>query len=76
MIILELKQIAEQIWFLGMKESEILKHWDYRKGKNVADINSAMKKAWENGLGKSEYEVKMFEIYLKSVLKKKVIKEQ
>jgi len=45
--------------------------WVFRKGKSIADINHALKKAQKNGRGKFEYEHNMFEIYLADVLKRK-----
>jgi hypothetical protein len=32
-MILSLEDIAERLMTVGIKENEILKHWEYRKGK-------------------------------------------
>lgn len=41
----------------------------FRKGKTVSDINNALRKALKNGLGKTECELSMFELYIKDVFK-------
>ena len=44
---------------------------EYRKNKSGADVEKALKKACDvkNGHGKTEFELGMFEVYLKTILK-------
>ncbi len=42
----------------------------YRKGKSIEDVHKAFTKAMKNGMGKTEYELSMLEIYLQDVFKK------
>jgi hypothetical protein len=42
----------------------------YRNGKTVDDLIHARKKALKAGLGRTETEISMLEVYLKQVLKK------
>lgn len=41
----------------------------YRTGKGLDDVKHAHKKALKNGMGKIEYEISMFEVYLKGIFK-------
>jgi hypothetical protein len=68
---MELKEIAERAMCIGIKESEILKNWDYRKGKNFNDVKAAITKGLRKGVGKFEREVEWIELYLGDVLKHK-----
>ncbi len=44
-----------------------------RKNKTISDVNNAIRKSKKNGMGKTEYELDMLELYLNDVLKKKKI---
>ena len=64
------EEIAGEIMFLGRLDFE--KHRvEYRKHKSRDDIVEALEKASKNGHFKTEFEISMFAIYLKSILKKK-----
>lgn len=64
-----MKAIALEIMFGG--KVDLAKHGlEYRKGKTKEHIENALRKASKNGLGKTEFEISMFEVYLKDVLKK------
>ena len=78
MISLSLADIAERVMTVGIKESEILESWDYRKGKSIEDIKHAVKKSRnpKNGMYKIEYEIDFLELYLKDILKRKRIKKE
>lgn len=41
----------------------------YRAGKSFDDVKHARTKALKNGMGKVEYEISMFEVYLKGIFK-------
>ena len=41
----------------------------FRKGKTTSDINTALRKALKTGMGTTEYELSMFELYIKDVFK-------
>lgn len=66
-----LLDIAERMMFAGMKESEILRDWEYRKGKGFEDIQKAVAKGSKLARHKAEREPKCIAIYLKDVLKKR-----
>lgn len=66
-----LKTIAENIMFSGIKESDILQDWEYRKGKTLEDVKHAIKKGLTNGRGRTEWELEFIELYLADVLKKR-----
>lgn len=63
------KAIAAELMFapkgFSMKKHGIC----FRKGKTVDDINHALRKASKNGMGKTEFELGMFELYVKDVFK-------
>lgn len=69
---LDFKHMAELLMF---NKSGFIKYVKgngakFRKGKDTNDINSAMRKATKNGMGKVEFEASMLEVYLKDVFKK------
>lgn len=72
---MNLKNIAERIMLVGIKESDILEHYDYRKGKTFSDVKTAAQKGRREGNGKFEREVEWIAYRLGQVVKakKKVI---
>ena len=70
-----LKDFANSIPLRGLKEAEILQHWEYRKGKTFEDIKQAVRKGQKAGRGKFEFEVSMIEVYLREVVKKRPYSE-
>jgi hypothetical protein len=71
-----IEDLASQIWFGGIKTADDIRAtgWEFRKGKGVPHINHAMQKARKNGMGATQYELSMLEVYLKDVLKVKRVK--
>jgi hypothetical protein len=66
-----LSEIAKELMFRGSSLAQIqAQGWVLRKGKTVADINASIQKAKKDGMAKTEYELNMLELHLKSVLKK------
>ncbi len=45
------------------------KGFTLRKNKTIVDINKAIKKSRKNGMGKTECELGMLEVYLKDIIK-------
>lgn len=68
-----LHQLALGILAGTIKNKDILEspNWQYRKGKGPNDINKSIQKARKVGMGKFEFELEMFELYLGDILKKK-----
>ena len=46
-----LKQLAESIMFTGIKSSQMLESFDYRKGKTIEDVKKSIQKGLKNNLG-------------------------
>ena len=70
-----LKTLAERLVFGKIKnKEELLKEidgqWEFRKGKDIADVNKAIRKGRKAGLGKFEREIEWIELYLGDVFKK------
>jgi len=63
--------LAQRFMFSRSKIYNIVKEFklQYRKNKGNADLYKAFQKAIKNGMGKTEYELSMFEIYLKDIFK-------
>ena len=55
----------------GLTEERILQHWEYRKGKTIADIKKARQYGFDNGHNKVEFEISSAELKLNQVLKRK-----
>lgn len=71
----ELKDIAEYVMFGVVKTEKDLQdkiegQWEYRKGKSIVDINTAVKKGIKLGMGKTEDEIDCVAMYLGYVFKK------
>jgi hypothetical protein len=63
------QDLALEILFTGTLDP--VKHGlEYRKGKTIDDVRKARQKALKNGHAKTEFEILMFEVYLKDVFKK------
>lgn len=73
---MDLNEVAEDILFGRVVEADILKTWEYRKGKSITDIREAALKALKpkNGRAKIETEISMLAIYLGNIIKKKKVK--
>lgn len=72
---LELRDIAKMIMFSqGLTKEDFLDkikgQWEFRKNKTVSDLNSSVKKGFKAGMGKTETEIDMVELYLRDVLKR------
>lgn len=65
---MSLKDLATMLILKGVPESEILKVYEYRKGKSSDDLKSAVKRGLKNGLGKIEYEIDAVEANIGKVL--------
>lgn len=68
----KLEWLASNLLFsTNVKIDESLAHCglEYRKGKTVGDVLKAREKAIKNGMQKTEYELNMLQVYLKSVFK-------
>lgn len=67
----DFKQLAKAFMFSDQNTIVILTEFklQYRKNKTVVDLVKAKRKALKNGMGKTEYELGMLEIYLKDVFK-------
>jgi hypothetical protein len=74
-----LEYVAKEIMCLGMTMQEINDSgWELRKNKTVEDIRKAITKAKKPkyGMLKTEYELEWAELFLKEVLKKKIVKRE
>ena len=70
---MSLKQLASTILLKGITEDQIREAgWTYRKGKDIRDLQNAIKKSKnvDRTYGKIEYEIDFLSVYLASVLKK------
>lgn len=72
---LDLEDVGAMIYFGKIKTGDQLRkviagQWEFRKDKNIDDINKALMKGVRMGKGKSERELDCIALYLKDVLKK------
>ena len=67
------EELAASIMLRGIKESELLAEWDYRKGKTFSDVRTAVGKGRQKGLGKFEREAMEIGFALERVVKPKTI---
>lgn len=66
--------LAEMLMFGKIKnkkqlEEKIKGHWEFRKGKDILDVNKAIEKGLKMGMGKTEWEIEGVALYLKDVFK-------
>lgn len=65
---IDFKNLAQDIFLTG--KIDFAKYGiEYRAGKTVEDVKHARAKALKNGMQKTEFEISMFEVYLKTVFK-------
>lgn len=72
---LTLDDLATDLLFGKLKTSNDLEEriegqWQYRKGKDIEDVKSAIKKGLKLGSGKTEREIDGVALYLNDVFKK------
>lgn len=72
---LSLERLAEDLMFGSIKTKEqldekIKDQWQYRKNKNISDVNKAIKLGLKLGCGKTEREIDGVALYLNDVFKK------
>lgn len=69
------EQLASALLFGSVKVADIEPKYGlvFRKGKTTQDILHARTKALKAGMGKTEFELSMMEVYLKAVFKKKKV---
>lgn len=67
----QLEHLARKCMFAGLKESELLEEWDYRKGKSFEDVRNAVYKGKRRGAGKVENEEWEIAWELDKVIKRK-----
>lgn len=66
--IVDYKSLAQDAFLTG--KIDFAKYGvEYREGKNILDVKQAHAKALKNGRQKTEFEISMFEVYLKQVVK-------
>ena len=62
----DFKSVAIDLMFAG--KLDVVRHGlQFRAGKTVTDVKSAIRKALKNGHAKTEFELSMLEVYLKQV---------
>jgi hypothetical protein len=67
------EKLAQTLLFYGAQSlrATLAEHGlEYRKGKNADDVRKALQKGYRAGNGRTENEISMVALYLKSVLKK------
>lgn len=64
------QDLANRIVFIGIKESELLEEFKYRKNKGIDDIRNAVSKgiSYKYGRGKTELELEWVALFLSDVL--------
>ena len=72
---MDLKYLTELIIFGQIKTKEelldrIKGKWEFRKNKDISDLNKAVSKGRNAGLGKTEREIEWISLYLSYVFKK------
>lgn len=66
----KIKKLSREIMFSSVSESDIISSGlCYRKGKTFSDLKAAVKRGVKQGVGKTECELSMVEVQIKSVLK-------
>ena len=70
-----LEDIGASIFFGKIKTGDQLRkvidgQWEFRKGKDISDLNKAVRKGVRLGKGKTERELDCITLYLKDVFKK------
>ncbi len=71
----DFERMASDIMFSKTSERKLIEKFgaEYRKGKGFSDLQHAIQKGLKNGMGKTEFELGMIEIYLKDVFKIKSV---
>lgn len=71
----DFESMASDIMFSKTSERKLIEKFgvEYRKGKGFSDLQHAIQKGLKNGMGKTEFELGMIEIYLKDVFKTKSV---
>lgn len=71
----DFEDMARHVMFSATSEQKLIEKYGavYRKGKTLVDLKHAIHKGLKAGMGKTEYELGMIEIYLKDVFKKKAV---
>jgi hypothetical protein len=73
-MIITLKDIAIRLMTAGVNgdfAKAMWEQWEYRNGKTKEDFEHARRKASKYGRGKLEFEIRMAEVYVGDVLKKR-----
>ncbi len=62
--------LAQNIMFGKVTEADLPSYGlEYRKGKTFADLKKAAQRGLKQGMGKTEFELSMIEVQIKTVLK-------
>jgi len=68
---MSLKYLASKLVVQELSEEELLKAYEYKKGKSLDDVRLAVKKAKKNALGLQDLEMDLISQNLSKVLKPK-----
>lgn len=66
---MSLKHLASRLITTELSEEEILKSYEFKSGKSMDDLRSALKKAKKNSLGMGDVELELIGQNLSKVLK-------